>query len=1852
MWLDGGIPPWLRPWVGWVVGMDWPQAEESKLFALADALVTAAYRVAGATGLRPPDADAWDGAAFRIFVTKTASSVGGRQAEVLTRLAAMAIALNDLGVQVQYTKRMIKLSVGLLIFQLATLLPVIANPATAGPGLRAATLRARFTREVVRRLAKRLLLNIALFGGLMGGMDLYVQTTQSRRDRIDWNQVLASMGSGALNGVFLTGTTWLAPPRRLLDFMLASGVAGGLTDATLQAFGDEPFDLTRLVKGVTSGAAGAADAHWASWNPHVGGPGGDGTPHDPAAPDPVPAAWGAHDPRTTFAQYDVHGSLHESVATGVRHSRPLNVEGLHADVVTFADGVTAVRHTGESAARVEAAALVARALGMDAPATYRAGDAVYQEHGSAELSRSVAGGIRRTDVYTFGEDTHEVVTFTDGTKAFRTEYTFAADADLHEASALPPYRAANIGAIHRASETVVYETGLLRTDFVDLQSMVIHQSDAQRARQALYYVLTQAETFAPHTAVPDGAGRHLYAVPDRLAEAWASDTTAHLLSTHPRPDGTPGHFTMGDNRLAPADFAARRDALAALRPSFERLGVAGWHDGLMHRFDLLAQHATGHVPLLGSADPAAPPVRQDPQPRWMRHHPDPADPRRALADVLDGDGLRRLNETLADRGADPAASARAEAYAQLAGQHLATGTHRQESVLTRVPVDRLPAGMRPGATVGFHGLLDGVTEASHLPDMPHSAQLTILGRGHGYVGDISGRPHHVLFGPDTRFTVLAVETTSYGGKHYYLVEHGPFRLPERGAAASRVRPELTGELLRHATHHRQETDAGVWYRDPTHPRDMESADSAPDMSPIDGAFYVDAHGDPEALHIGDARLDGEEAAALLLNEPRLRPDDVIFLGNCEVGGGPVPLAQEIARRTGHVVIAPESLLAITEANDRVPSRLPDSDLVGTLTHRGRYRIFLPDDPVPGSVWDRVRELIGVPDPGPQSPPPTLRGPRPGSIDDMLNWGQARGPGDSWRPLHAFSQVAAKGTVGSWEPVTLDSARVTLTDGSHAMRVDLPSWQAREATMLVAQLGQELGLKMPSTHPVGTAGLLVDSVYDGSGWQGEAWNVQDTVATRDGVLIGLLGALVRDEPVLLAALTGEPPLMPEPAATRRMSAYFIRDLGSGQEVWAPNPLAPSDAIRLRRTLETMWREFDDAGLDEVHARMTETLQQIAEHAVSTESLLDTDPSESLPEITLQRLDERGREIADAAAQLRDTAPPGAGRPLMDPARRLADNVGDILLTRDSDLGRVVTFGDGSQALELSGKAADKALEAALARRALGLDGPAVHRTADGTVYQAHGSDELRAALASGIRDAELVPLTSNRTEVVTFNDGTRAIRHEFDDIGQADEFEARAHEEHGIRDGVPGTYRAAPTVVYEYRIDPWHMTDDERSVPAGLRPELDRRALHAWLVQTDALQGLTTQNPRLAELLRGGPVLGEADSAALRARYEALRPEFERHGLGERYQEHLRIIDRAGPNAALDLGPLHDPSPLAPDFRDTPWRPPGDHGPALPHLLEGGTLRQVNELAVGRADDPALVPAADAMLDRADAELARLPTTSGHVSARVPAEWLPRHVRAGNEIVFHGLLEGVDTPTRLGEQPESVRLTIRAGEYVDVSGLSGKPAHALFRAGVRLKVLAVQEGWHERHLLVVQVPDGRAVGSVAIAVPRMRPPLTPELRHHLKEHVEQTDAGVWLRDLDHPDDRALIASARKVKPVDGACYVDGHGTEDGNVIGQDILNAKQTAALLLNSPKLKRHDVILLANCNIGTGRYPLDIARLTGHVVIAADSEIHVSPEGHMTAVTRELGALGGRGQLRIYLPDDLVPGPVMNQVKAWLQGP
>lgn len=1240
MVLAGDIPAWMRPWIGWAVGMDWPQADESRLFDLADALVDAAYRVAEGIGVSIPDRETWDGEALRTFAEHASHTVGGRQAEVITKLVAMAIALNDLGVQVQYTKWMIKLMIALLIVQLVALLPVLANPATAGLGVTAAGWRALLTREAVRALAKRLMFNIGLFGGIMFAMDLTVQSQQDRRDRIDWNQALASLAAGALNSVFLTGATWLAPPRTLRGFMGTSGVAGGLTDATMQAFDDQPFDLVRLLKGVSSGAVGAADAHWATWNPHFGGRGGDGNPPGP--------------------------------------------EGGNGDG--------------------------------------------------------------------------------------------------------PPPR---------------LESG-------------------------------------------NGNG------------------------TPPRPDGG------------------------------------------------------------------------------------------------DGDGTPP----------------------------------------------------RPGGGDGSRTTLADHTSAAHAAREP------------------------------------------------------------------------------------------AW------------------------------------------------------------------------------LPAEAARTSGDRPVAHE--------------------------------------------------------------PPVLRA---DLIESKLNWGHAR-PAAPPRTPHEFGQVAAKGIVGAWEPAGHDSARVTLADGSHAMVTDLPTRQDRDAKVLVARLGHELGLKMPAIHPVGDKRLLLDWVYGDPGqmtWSGESWNLSRTAPSRDSILVGLLGALIRDEPAFVNALSGEARLMPEPAMAKLMSRFFFRDTGAGQEVWAPNPLAPADAIRVEQALKSMRVDFRVAGMADAHQRMTAALREIKENAVRTDSVFKADQAELLPEISVRGLDARAEHLAELTADLVDTAPPGAGRPPVDPVRRLADNLGHIVASRDSDLGRVVTFGDGSQALALTGRAAAVALEAALTRRVLGLHGPAVHQAPDGTVYQAYGSDHLRTALATGIRDSDLLPA---KEEVVTFNDGSRAIRHEFRTVEKADEFEARAHALHDMRDGYPGTYRAAPTVVYEGRLPSWRWTDEDPVLPPTVRQELDRRALHAWLTRPELPSAMLGENPRMEHLRPGEALLTEADSSALRARYEAARADFERYGLTSRLEEHLELISRSRPDTALDLGPLRDPAPLVPDFRETPWQPPRGQVPSLQHLLEGTNLHQVNELAVGRAADPGLVPAAEAFLDRADADLAARPASSGHVSARVPADWLPRGVRPGSEVVFHGMLEGVDDPAHLADRPDSVRLTIRAGRYAEVGDLSGKPAHVLFGLGTRLKVLAVQESFGERHLFAVQVPDGRSADSVALRVPRMRPPLTPELRHRLTHHVEKTDAGVWLRDLDHEHDRRLVTSARNVRRIDGAFYVDGHGSEHGNSIGGRTLEAKETAALLLHSPGMTPHDVILLANCHIGTGRYPLAVARHTGHVVIAADSAIVVTEEGHMRAVSSEFGDLGGRGLIRIYLPDDPVAGQVLDTMKAWFQAP
>ncbi len=277
--------------------MDWPEGDESGCFRLADACAAAARLVVnggpagrsrGGVGANPPE---WDGEALKAFAAHVRQVYGGREADLVQRLVAAAIEFNRLGVQVQYTKRMIEVSVCLFVAQLAWLLAAAMGP-WGGISFALIGSRVVLARLTVAQIARRLLINIAIFGGLVGGMDLAVQATQSRRDEVDWDQVLASAGTGALTGAFLTATSGflsrLATPglrlgmtpaemsmfekvlaassKSVWGLMGQSGMANAAATAVSLGISGQ-FDWETVLKGGTAGVLGGADAHWAGWDP-------------------------------------------------------------------------------------------------------------------------------------------------------------------------------------------------------------------------------------------------------------------------------------------------------------------------------------------------------------------------------------------------------------------------------------------------------------------------------------------------------------------------------------------------------------------------------------------------------------------------------------------------------------------------------------------------------------------------------------------------------------------------------------------------------------------------------------------------------------------------------------------------------------------------------------------------------------------------------------------------------------------------------------------------------------------------------------------------------------------------------------------------------------------------------------------------------------------------------------------------------------------------------------------------------------------------------------------------------------------------------------------------------------------------------------------------------------------------------------------------------------------------------------------------------------------------------------------------------------------------------------------------
>ncbi|MFI6921251.1 hypothetical protein ACIBIZ_14950 [Nonomuraea spiralis] len=324
------VPEFAKPYIGWVVGMDWPEGDETGCFRLADACVIAAHRLVEGTGADLPGSARrigkdWDGEAHLAFAAHVGKVAGGQIALAVKRLVDTAVALNGVGVQIQYTKYMIEVTVWLLIVQLGYLLA--AALASGGASLALIPPRLQLARLTVGQFARQCRRNMLLFAGIVTGMDLGIQGAQmlqGRRDDIDLRQLAISVVSGAamggLMGLASGGLSSLATPtlragltraemstaEKLLAAAHSSlygqagqfALAGGITTAGTMIFqGNFSWDL--LAKGITSSALGADGQHLASPLPH--GADGPSAPHSssssgrpPSGPDGGPG----HGPRT------------------------------------------------------------------------------------------------------------------------------------------------------------------------------------------------------------------------------------------------------------------------------------------------------------------------------------------------------------------------------------------------------------------------------------------------------------------------------------------------------------------------------------------------------------------------------------------------------------------------------------------------------------------------------------------------------------------------------------------------------------------------------------------------------------------------------------------------------------------------------------------------------------------------------------------------------------------------------------------------------------------------------------------------------------------------------------------------------------------------------------------------------------------------------------------------------------------------------------------------------------------------------------------------------------------------------------------------------------------------------------------------------------------------------------------------------------------------------------------------------------------------------------------------------------------------------------------------------------------
>src|SRR3954469_20998792 len=215
--LEDLVPGIVKPYVGWIVGMDWPEADEDAIFKKVEAFTNAGK---GTDGVGTSGDITL--AAVKACMDGVAADSFGKYWDQFTKadpqfLPNLTKACNEAakqlesyGLDVEYTKYMILFSLVLLAFQIAYFIAMAAPRFCASlsliPGACA------ITQMGVRQLAITLLRNILFSTAIMEGMDAGIQGIQmleGHRKSWDWDKTKASIEGGVMTGLAFTGMAGL-----------------------------------------------------------------------------------------------------------------------------------------------------------------------------------------------------------------------------------------------------------------------------------------------------------------------------------------------------------------------------------------------------------------------------------------------------------------------------------------------------------------------------------------------------------------------------------------------------------------------------------------------------------------------------------------------------------------------------------------------------------------------------------------------------------------------------------------------------------------------------------------------------------------------------------------------------------------------------------------------------------------------------------------------------------------------------------------------------------------------------------------------------------------------------------------------------------------------------------------------------------------------------------------------------------------------------------------------------------------------------------------------------------------------------------------------------------------------------------------------------------------------------------------------------------------------------------------------------------------------------------------------------------------------------------------------------------